>query len=124
MERSSSEMKSASFTKFSPRDLPQSFDGGRGHDHHSIAINLTRNSNLITPKKWTEAQWREGTQSAVRPRVTLANLSASEWNTRWAWGLRYQVTGLRQDSGAGQLAAARHPNAYVRHELRAKDKTL
>jgi hypothetical protein len=84
-------------------------------DHHSIhATNLTRNVNLNPPKKWTETPWFEGTQSAARPRVTLAGLSTSEWNTLWTWDLRYQVTGLRQDSGAGALAAARHPNAYVR----------
>jgi len=89
------------------------------------ATKSTRNSNLNTPKKWTETRWLESSRSTGRPRATLAGLSASDqdlvtlskcsaivlrcfqWNTRWTWG-------LRQDSGAGALAAARHPNAYVR----------
>jgi hypothetical protein len=54
----------------------QALDTQRGrHDHHSIhATNLTRNS----PKKWTETPWLEGTQSALRSRVSLAGISTSD----------------------------------------------
>jgi len=68
---------------------------------------------LNTPKKWTETRWLEVIESDVRPRVTLAGLFASEWNT-CGLGASDTKSRLRQDSGAGALAAARHPNAYVR----------
>ena len=145
MERSTSEMKSESFAKSSPREnkvtiissTRQQCVGRQGAQLHqlvdlhrrlpsqlplsmnvagtiTIQIDATRNLNLNPPKKWTETPWLEGPQSTVRPRVTSAGLFASEWKTLWTWGLRYQATGSRQDSRAEALAAARHPNTYVR----------
>jgi len=99
MEGSSSEMKSASFAKFSRRE--------------NKATIISRDSNLNPPKKWTETPWLEGAQTAVRSRVTLAGHFANEWNALGTWGLRYRATGSRENSRAEALTAAGHPNAYV-----------